>query len=77
MGNLILNSITNQYGDWYHLPIESYIDKLYVDTQVNSISGMIKYHGYEKVLDEMDIEQIEQYLRNKKLKRITGNIKNR
>ena len=77
MGNLILNSITNQYGDWYHVPSDSYFDKSFVDRQVDSISDMIKHHGYEKVHDEMDIEQIEQYLRNKKLKRITGNIKNR
>ena len=76
MGDLKITLDSTTLNGWYH-PTTSYVDRTYVDNQVISISDIIKQHGHEKILDEMDIEKIEEYVRNKKLKRITSNIKNK
>jgi hypothetical protein len=54
--------------------INEYASKHYVDSSIN-ISNILKEYSTKEILDELDIREIQLYLRNIKLNKIKNKIK--
>ena len=67
----------SDYGDWGY--VDSPSSRSVVEPPMKSKSELLREKKQKdiKTLESMDIEDIEQFLREKKLKRISNNIKNK